>query len=204
MADPYQTLNIPRDASAADVRKAYRRKSSKAHPDKGGSDQAMAEINRAYEVLGDPQRRLQYDQTGETAPRPSIEVEARAALLEIFSKLLAHDDINITEQARAVLANTKALAESQRAELRQRRKVLEKRRSKVKTKSGENLVHQLIDQQLVGINRALAQIEHNGLVFVQVMELLASYESTEEVTDPFSILARSSVFGSSSTSTRAW
>lgn len=201
MADPYQTLNIPRDASAADVRKAYRRKSSKAHPDKGGSDQAMAEINRAYEVLGDPQRRLQYDQTGETAPRPSIEVEARAALLEIFSKLLAHDDINITQQARAVLVNTKALAESQRAELKQRRKVLEKRRSKVKTKSGENLVHQLIDQQLAGINHALAQIEHNGLVFVQVMELLASYESTEEVARP---MHYSSLFGATSTSTRPW
>lgn len=48
MSDHYATLGVPRDASAEDIKRAYRRKSSKAHPDKGGSQQAMQRVNAAY------------------------------------------------------------------------------------------------------------------------------------------------------------
>jgi DnaJ domain len=59
----YDTLGVARTASAAEIRDAYRRLARRHHPDQGGgrTATAMAEINEAYRVLGDPGRRAVYD-----------------------------------------------------------------------------------------------------------------------------------------------
>ncbi len=66
--DYYQILGIPRDASAADIKKAFRKLARKYHPDvatdKSSAEQKFKDINEAYEVLGDPQKRQKYDQFG--------------------------------------------------------------------------------------------------------------------------------------------
>jgi hypothetical protein len=63
----YATLSVAADASAADVRLAYRRAAQRNHPDRSGGDaaeaqQRMARINEAYSVLSHPQLRASYDQ----------------------------------------------------------------------------------------------------------------------------------------------
>ena len=63
--DYYQTLGVGRDASATEIKKAYRKLAHQHHPDKnGGEDKQFVEINEAYEVLSDPQKRQRYDQFG--------------------------------------------------------------------------------------------------------------------------------------------
>jgi curved DNA-binding protein CbpA len=66
--DPYATLGVGRNASAAEIRAAYRDLVARYHPDKHGGNpleglaaEKMAEINRAYEILSDPERRVAYD-----------------------------------------------------------------------------------------------------------------------------------------------
>lgn len=62
--DYYGVLGVDRDASAGDIKAAYRRLSKAHHPDLGGSDDAkMQGINEAFSILGNPQRRQQYDAT---------------------------------------------------------------------------------------------------------------------------------------------
>ncbi|ORY23351.1 hypothetical protein BCR39DRAFT_600833 [Naematelia encephala] len=67
----YKTLGISKDATEADIKKAYRKESLKWHPDKNpGEKRAAAEerfkkVGEAYEVLSDPQKRELYDQLGE-------------------------------------------------------------------------------------------------------------------------------------------
>jgi hypothetical protein len=62
MRDPYQVLGVDPSASTADIRRAYLRLARVNHPDAAGGDVArMAEINAAWQLLGDPQRRAAYD-----------------------------------------------------------------------------------------------------------------------------------------------
>jgi DnaJ-class molecular chaperone len=61
MADAYQTLGVPRGASDAEIKKAYRKLASQNHPDKGGDTAKFQEIQSAYETLTDPQKRAQHD-----------------------------------------------------------------------------------------------------------------------------------------------
>ncbi|MFQ5441574.1 MAG: molecular chaperone DnaJ [Thermodesulfobacteriota bacterium] len=66
--DFYKILGVERNASDAEIKKAFRRLALKHHPDQqGGSgqgDEKFKEINEAYEVLKDPQKRAQYDRFG--------------------------------------------------------------------------------------------------------------------------------------------
>jgi DnaJ-class molecular chaperone len=61
MANAYETLGVSRDASDADIKKAYRQLASKHHPDKGGDTAKFQEIQSAYESLADPIKRQQHD-----------------------------------------------------------------------------------------------------------------------------------------------
>lgn len=62
--DYYNILGVERTATAEDVKRAYRKLAHEHHPDKGGDQEKFKEINEAYQVLSDDQKRSQYDQFG--------------------------------------------------------------------------------------------------------------------------------------------
>jgi curved DNA-binding protein len=65
--DYYETLEIPRDANADDIRHAYRKLARRYHPDlnhEEGAEDRFKEIAEAYEVLRDPDKRERYDRLG--------------------------------------------------------------------------------------------------------------------------------------------
>ena len=65
--DYYQTLGVTRDADAETIKKAFRRLARKYHPDvskEADAEQHMKEVNEAYAVLSDPEKRAAYDQLG--------------------------------------------------------------------------------------------------------------------------------------------
>lgn len=80
--DYYTTLGVSRDAAEEDIKKAFRKLARKYHPDvaedKTTAEAKFKQINEAYEVLGDPEKRRKYDrlgarwqESGEPAPQPS-------------------------------------------------------------------------------------------------------------------------------------
>jgi len=81
---PYQILGVHRRASAQDIRKAYKALAREWHPDKwpDEAEKATAEkkfikINRAYELLSDPDRRRQFDNHGVTEDKPNFRKNPR-------------------------------------------------------------------------------------------------------------------------------
>src|SRR5688572_23834775 len=67
--DYYERLGVSRDASSEDIKKAFRTLARKHHPDvakdKKEAEEKFKEINEAYEVLSDPEKRKRYDELGE-------------------------------------------------------------------------------------------------------------------------------------------
>merc|ERR1719359_2241957 len=63
----YKLLEVDKDASEPEIKKAYRKLAVKHHPDKSGDPEKFKEITRAYEVLSDSDKRAKYDRGGEDA-----------------------------------------------------------------------------------------------------------------------------------------
>ena len=65
--DYYEVLGLSKGASDDEIKKAYRRMAKKYHPDvnkESGAEEKFKEVNEAYEVLSDPQKKATYDQYG--------------------------------------------------------------------------------------------------------------------------------------------
>jgi len=64
----YKTLEVSENATEAEIKKAYRKLARKYHPDvckEASCEEKFKEINAAYEILGDPEKKAQYDQVGD-------------------------------------------------------------------------------------------------------------------------------------------
>lgn len=68
MADYYSILGVNKNATQDEIKKAYRKLAAQHHPDRGGDTAKFQEISAAYDTLGDPEKRAQYDN-----PRPQFD-----------------------------------------------------------------------------------------------------------------------------------
>lgn len=184
--DHYSTLGVPKDADEKTIKRAYRRKATKAHPDHGGTEQEMAKLNAAWECLGNAQRRLTYDRTGHDGEGPPPEEAGRGFLLEAFDKVLSTGggDYHILSRVGEIL-------NKQIAEYRQQQRVIDagvagltRARDKVRKKKSApnslNVYHVLIDKRLQELKAASADIVHKIESFKEALRLLGEYESDPE------------------------
>ena len=69
--DPYKVLDVSQGSSADEIKKAFRKKAMQYHPDRNQGDssaeQKFKEVNEAYDILKDDQKRAAYDQFGHAA-----------------------------------------------------------------------------------------------------------------------------------------
>jgi len=176
----YDTLGVGRDATADEIKQAFRRRSSECHPDKGGDAEQQAAVNRAWETLGDPERRAEYDATGASAGPGSVQAEARDALLHLFRASIENSDGDHVEEVRSMLAQHAAGLVRGQSECERKRARLLRRRGKVRVRAGENLVHALIDEQVRALDQQLAKMPRGFEVNRMALEMLGSYEMAEE------------------------
>jgi curved DNA-binding protein len=81
--DPYQALGVDRRATAADIKKAFRRLTQQFHPDKNPGDKKAEErfkdVSQAYEILGDEDKRARWDEFGEMSLTQGFDPERARA-----------------------------------------------------------------------------------------------------------------------------
>jgi curved DNA-binding protein CbpA len=178
----YDTLGVPSDADADTIKKAYRKASSAAHPDKGGSDEAQQALNRAMQVLGDPESRARYDATGDDKPAPTIEQQAGGMVMELFSRAVTGEDDDMLGAVRRVLAHQQAEQAAHRKLATNNVAKLTRRLKKIRRKDGKpSAVDGLIEDRIRGLNKTIERMEMALKVMARAQELVDEYESDPPV-----------------------
>lgn len=91
MKDYYATLGVEKGASAEEIKQAYRKLALQFHPDKNAGDKAAEErfkhINEAYSVLGDPEKRSNYDRYGTASPGGNFAGGGFGDIFDLFEQV---------------------------------------------------------------------------------------------------------------------
>src|SRR5680860_1084081 len=94
--DYYEILGINKSASADEIKKAFRKAAIKHHPDKEGGDEAkFKEINEAYEILSNPDKRQRYDQFGHAGVGGASETPGAGAYGSGFGGFSGGQRVNV-------------------------------------------------------------------------------------------------------------
>lgn len=89
MKNYYEILGVSKDATEQEIKKAYRKLAKEHHPDVGGEEARFKEIQHAYDVLSDKEKRGRYD-AGEDVEQPqnTRETQARMFLYTLFEQCI--------------------------------------------------------------------------------------------------------------------
>jgi curved DNA-binding protein CbpA len=100
--NPYDELGVPRNAPGSEIKRAFRAKAQRKHPDRGGSPEEFAALHRAYRVLASPERRARFDQTGDADDSGSLvsnlEANAVGLILGVFGSILADETYDLSRR----------------------------------------------------------------------------------------------------------
>ncbi len=177
----YDDLELQPDCSFDDIKQQYRTLAKKHHPDLGGDAETFKRIKFAYEVLSDPVRRKQYDETKTTNIQSGIRKEAIDALANIFFSVIPNFNCNegnliATLRNEADSIRLKALADSAMNEKYIKNLEIVKSKLKVKDSSKEDIILAFIEKQLETRYRDRSVFEYRVKLSEELMLILENYE----------------------------
>jgi hypothetical protein len=182
----YETLGVARTASQAEIKRAWRKLSSQYHPDRDTGDaERMAAVNAAYEILGNPERRARYDQTGDSGPsqqEQTMEQKAERALMEVFAQVIELD-VDPVQELRHSFEDAIQEAETAINKSQTSIKKLEKRRAKVTVKKGDNIFVMLIDGKVSSLKSSIERCKEQKEIAGAALKLLSDYQYHPDESD---------------------
>lgn len=164
----YETLGVPRDATAKDIKRAYRKHAMKNHPDRGGDNGTFQALQKAYDVLGDAERREKYDTTGTIDPHVDSPTErARretCALIvscaETVAQMADPKHHSPLEVAASILAEERKKLNSEITKAKKLAKLLRVAKDRMQRKDGgENQAAMAIESRAEKEERKIEQID---------------------------------------------
>ena len=190
MRNPYEVLGVPKNATNADIKKAFRKKSRKAHPDRdGGSTAAQSEINVAYKLLTSPDRRARFDQTGDGSAQaiPPLEAQARNAICRFLMQGIAQlqEGNDFILFIRTGLQHERGGCSKKISETKNAMKKYERARKRIKGPP-DNFLTYAINDQIRQHEELIARMELDLKMYDEALKMLVdfSYE-TDQGTQAF-------------------
>ncbi len=181
MTDPYETLGVSKDASPADIKRAYRNAAKKAHPDAGGDPAAFHALQRAHDVLSDAERRARYDETGDMGDTRSPDPNTAALTIigglvdELTNQIIMDENIEHIDPAARMRNKVTSKIASIREDQEQARNFEKKAvavRKRFKAKKGPDYVGQMLDAKVEACKAAVRNADQQIAVYERALELL--------------------------------
>lgn len=184
----YDILGVSKDADGYEIKKAYRNKAWQHHPDAGGNSDDFQEVNNAYAVLVDPERRKRYDETGRHDDEDSIKKRQISELVGMVLEAvecLDHDSDDIFEAVRKRLRHFIDQYESAKKNLIMQARKFDRAAKRVKRKTdGENLFAAALETQAHNCRKNCETLDEKINGNRGMMAMLDDYEWQMEKPTP--------------------
>jgi curved DNA-binding protein CbpA len=186
--NPYELLGVAKDATEADIRRAYRKAAKSAHPDIGGDAEGFDRLKLAHDVLMDADRRAHFDRTGDIKPteRDTMFQHAMALLACALDSVLGQLGgqvryRDVVADLRTVLAHQEKARATEKQQIEARRAVLQAILDRFKPPAGKpNRLRQIVEAQLSTIEIQLSQFKSQAEVHAEAMKLLDGHRFDPE------------------------
>lgn len=177
--DLYKVLNVEKDATGEDIKKAYRKKANEVHPDKGGKEEEFVSVNKAYVVLIDPIKRAEYDRKGYVDEDLDTQTKTALQFIKIEIQHLV-DEENVFY--REIFTMVRKKADEVEKGNQETKKHLTKKighyqkvLTKIKNKGDDAFIETFIEEMIKSSKDAIAQIDSFSKVHNIVQTLLKPY-----------------------------
>jgi curved DNA-binding protein CbpA len=202
MTDYYGLLGVPRNATQREIKRAFMRLAAEHHPDKGGDAGVMASINKAYEVLGNAEKRKLYDAGGDEAVALGNDLDAQAvSRLKKTLHQLIYAQVNmdmdpimgreydLLDDLRTGVQESKKSAHKALRTHERVLKKLEKLQHKKKSKKtgAQNFFEEALQEQADGIKHTIFTIKREMEIAERALELIGDLTGTEDKTPPMAV-----------------
>jgi curved DNA-binding protein CbpA len=181
MENPYKTLEIPEDADLEEIRSAFRKMTRKYHPDvskEPDREERIRDINIAWAILGDVDKRKVYDETGTLDDSESIQGEAAGVIINFFRAAIDQNSNEPLVFVRNLISTNLRNIENMIIQCRIKIPQLTRYRKNLKSKTtgDQSLVHQMIDQMLNTVETNLKKFGKDKLILGKAQEMVNDYE----------------------------
>lgn len=177
----YEELELPIDCSFDDIKQQYRILAMKHHPDHGGQVDKFQKIKFAYEVLSDPVRRKQYDETSSTTESTNIHTEAVNHLAGMFFSIIPNFNCaegNLIDALKQHIeaSRTQIISEDMMCDIYIGNLEIVKSKLKLKNPNKEDIVMSFIDKQLENRYQDKKIFAHRLELLTETQSILDDYQ----------------------------
>ena len=180
MKNLYEILDVSPDADDSEIKKAYRKKAQAYHPDKkGGDEELFKEVQKAYDILSDANKREYYNQTGaeKNEPPNTLVLESLFAIVFNIVQNSNVKNLNIVDVTRNFLANQQKTHLANKENLDRQKFNLTEAAERITIAEGkENALKSALLHQSRQLEIAIQQVEDMIKVGEQIIKILDDYE----------------------------
>jgi curved DNA-binding protein CbpA len=177
--NPYQELGLDPNCTAEQIKQQYRILAHQHHPDRGGDAERFKRISTAYEVLSDPARRAEYDQTGQIVQDNEIRNEAMSRFNNMINHYVPNSNNEIENLVFKMQVDIRTAAHQVVNEIADAQRRIHNARvayKKIKLKTtGENILKGFVESLIAGQESTIKTLSKRQLVFAFMLEMLDNY-----------------------------
>ena len=189
----YELLELPEDATGEDIKQHYKFMASKLHPDKkSGSEEAFKELQEAYAVLSNPERRRMYDLTGDGKGLTefALQKEAQTAVSQAFGEIVeakfnAITETDIITQIENAIHRAMGDIEGELEKSEKKAEKLDDVKERLTNSAGDVILFNQLDIMVSGYKKKQAGHLRALVISQMALEILKDYEfeTDEDIED---------------------
>ena len=177
--NPYDILGVDSKTDKAEIKKQYRKKAQKLHPDKGGDNDSFSDLNKAYALLFDDRKRKMYDSIGATEHNPNA--EGWNILCNHFLRILRDNNMeslqnnNILDKLRNLCKQDKLSLSEKKKDAVKELKKLQEVKMRLKSSNNNNPLHFLLNEHINRFSNQMVDIDRQKKCIKNAMKLIDKF-----------------------------